>query len=330
MKLDLLLMNIFKVLRKIYSKITNRKEERLPCEMDNNKISDIIYDMLTSPKPCMIARYGATELACLRNYHGIKNGFPNLWKYIKGEADDWVWNNRGTKKMCLWSGFFPCTPENLSRFGELMIQDSKEVDLLGSWLPEENIMMKVWKKDIKLVNLIGLEPWTSTNPWTRALKDKKVLVVHPFAELIISQYKNKNLLFKNTKTLPEFKLSTIKAIQSLGGEDHRFEDWFQALNYMKSEMDKIDYEICLIGCGAYGFPLAAHAKRMGKKAIHLGGALQLLFGIKGKRWEDPNYAKRWNLPHNLYIDMLKNHYWITPDERYRPKCSSKVENNCYW
>lgn len=47
-------------------------------------------------------------------------------------------------------------------------------------------------------------------------------------------------------------------------------------------MDKIDYDICLIGCGAYGFPLAAHAKRKGKKAVHLGGALQLLFGIKGK------------------------------------------------
>lgn len=49
---------------------------------------------------------------------------------------------------------------------------------------------------------------------------------------------------------------------------------------MKDEIDKQDYDIALIGCGAYGFPLAAHIKRSGKKAIHLGGALQLLFGIK--------------------------------------------------
>ena len=27
-----------------------------------------------------------------------------------------------------------------------------------------------------------------------------------------------------------------------------------------------------LGCGAYGFPLAAHVKRMGKKAIHMGGS----------------------------------------------------------
>lgn len=47
-------------------------------------------------------------------------------------------------------------------------------------------------------------------------------------------------------------------------------------------MDKVEYDVCLIGCGAYGFPLAAHAKRTGHKAIHLGGSLQLLFGIAGK------------------------------------------------
>ena len=55
---------------------------------------------------------------------------------------------------------------------------------------------------------------------------------------------------------------------------------------MENEIDKHDYEVCLIGCGAYGLPLAAHVKKQGKKAIHIGGALQLLFGIMGKRWID--------------------------------------------
>ena len=45
-------------------------------------------------------------------------------------------------------------------------------------------------------------------------------------------------------------------------------------------MNKTDYDICLIDCGAYKFPLAAHAKRQGKKAIHLDGSLQLLSKIK--------------------------------------------------
>ena len=77
----------------------------------------------------------------------------------------------------------------------------------------------------------------------------------------------------------------LKAVQTAGGNQTEFKDWFEALEYMEQEIDKIDYDIVLLGCGAYGFPLAAHCKRMGKQAIHLGGVLQLLFGIKGKRWE---------------------------------------------
>ena len=73
--------------------------------------------------------------------------------------------------------------------------------------------------------------------------------------------------------MPDFDLITIKAVQSLGGGE-QFQSWFDALDWMKAEIDKHDYDICLIGCGAYGFPLAAHVKRLGKKAFHLGGALQ--------------------------------------------------------
>ena len=82
---------------------------------------------------------------------------------------------------------------------------------------------------------------------------------------------------------------------------------------MKSEIDKCDYDVCLIGCGAYGFPLAAHVKHKGKQAIHLGGTLQLLFGIKGNRWFDPNsflYPK-FN-PHcsHLLCNSLISNIWI--------------------
>jgi hypothetical protein len=93
---------------------------------------------------------------------------------------------------------------------------------------------------------------------------------------------------------------------------------------MKCEIDKADFDVCLIGCGAYGFPLAAHVKRMGRKAVHFGGSLQLLFGIKGKRWEDPNYNPVYNYA------KLMNEHWIRPDESEKPSIASKVENACYW
>lgn len=60
--------------------------------------------------------------------------------------------------------------------------------------------------------------------------------------------------------------------------DERFSDWFEALEHMYSEAMKEDFDVAIIGCGAYGFPLAAKIKKAGKIGIHLGGAAQLLFG----------------------------------------------------
>ena len=92
---------------------------------------------------------------------------------------------------------------------------------------------------------------------------------------------------------------------------------------MKKQMNETDYDIALIGCGAYGFNLAAHAKRMGKKGFHLGGVLQVLFGIIGKRWENPKQGN------GVYLKLLNNH-WVRPMDSEKPKQSFLVENNTYW
>ena len=184
---------------------------------------------------------------------------------------------------------------------------------------------------IKAIQLLLLEPYHAANPWTRILEGKKVLVIHPFSETIKRQYDSKRtLLFKNPKVLPEFDLITIKAVQSIGGKSD-FITWFDALQYMKDEIDKHEYDIALIGCGAYGFPLAAHVKRSGKKAVHLGGALQLLFGIKGKRWMNPEYGMK-SLPFitRNYYNNLMNEYWVFPSDTERISNAQNVEGACYW
>ena len=99
---------------------------------------------------------------------------------------------------------------------------------------------------------------------------------------------------------------------------------------MKKEVEREDFYVCLIGCGAYGFPLAAYVKRMGKQAIHLGGALQLLFGIKGSRWENPNYGvKEWGITYGSYSSLI-NEFWVKPLIKDTPKNAKQVEGACYW
>lgn len=319
-----------KVLRKLYAKAFQGNPQPYDRGVtDPDKASQIIYDLLASGKPCMVARYGSTEMFALTNYLGVATGRHSAWKYIQGKQYSWWWEDNVKDQMTRWSGFFPSTEANLMRFGEMMLEDSKQVDVLGSWLPEEKRIIDDMSLDMIKVTLLALEPYWASNPWSRVLEDKKVLVIHPFASLIEKQYKEKReLLFKDNRVLPKFELATIQAVQSLGGSCE-YNDWFEALDSMKAQMDKTDYDIVLLGCGAYGFPLAAHAKRMGKQAVHLGGALQLLFGIRGKRWDDPNYGIQEFGKQNTYKTLF-NESWVYPSACFAPKNAKQVEGGCYW
>lgn len=331
-----LYLNILKATRVVYQSVFGKSHSgqgHLPhCIMDAKTASDEIYKLLNADSSCMIARYGAFELSTVVNYLGVAGNNFSPMDFIKGNSPDPNWNKTLFNYMQNNAGFFPATEDNIIKFCELMIEDTTQLDLLGSWTWNDLYMKPYFSNNFKSVHLHLLEPfWHMDRPWTRALAGKKVLVVHPFNELIKKQYEENRLkLFSNPELLPQFELKTIKAVQSIGGESNGFHDWFEALHWMESEIDKCDYEVCLIGCGAYGFPLAAHCKRMGKKAVHLGGALQLLFGIKGRRWEDPQYGvKEWGIEEGAYLKLM-NEYWIRPGEEYRNKQTERVENGCYW
>jgi len=312
-----------KILRGVYAHSFLEKPIKRPdCIHDPDFVAVKIREVLLDDEPRMIARFGANELSALVNYLGVKTMPRKSISYISGDSPPWWWNENLIQLLHTGAGFFPPTEEKVEQFCELMIKDIPLVDILGSWLPNEVYFEDALKKAEK-VQLLTLDPYWAKKPWTKALEGKKVLVVHPFAETIKEQYKKRELLFENN-LLPKFDLKTVKAVQSIAGEKTPFADWFEALDYMKTEIDKTDYDICLIGAGAYGFPLAAHVKRMGKKSFHIGGSLQLLFGIRGKRWESPDYHHTYDYP------GLVNKYWESPNEQEKPAHANKVEGGCYW
>jgi hypothetical protein len=285
-----------------------------------DRVAQKIYETLMTEKPCMIARFGSVEIGCVCNYLAIQK--PNPLKYIQGIKDPWWWTKETIHHMKNNAGFFSPTEENLERFSKLMIESMPLVDILASWRHEE----KIFKKELAQAYKIHLElltPFWSSNPWTKALEGKKVLVVHPFIETMEKQYLRRELIHQNPDILPQFELKTLKAVQSIGGNcPDNFSNWFEALEYMQQKIDNIDYDICIIGCGAYGFPLAAHVKRKGKKAIHMGGATQLLFGIRGKRWE--NYFDEFD------YKKWMNSFWVRPSAQETPMTANQIESGCYW
>lgn len=317
----LMFMNITKV--NFFGEYLTPERVQRNIEKSLDGVSNIIYETLTKNDPCMIARFGANEQRIVANYLSIVNPNKDIFNSILGKKPFWWWNKMLRKELISNAGFFPNETPNIVKYSKLMLEDTKQLDVLLTWFGWESLIVGDYTS-INLVSLYEAEPWWQSCPWTRCLKGKKVLVIHPFAELIESQYQKRVFLFDNKDILPEFKLITIKAVQSIAGECDEFSNWFDALDWMKNEMEKIDFDIALIGCGAYGFCLAAHAKRRGKKAFHMGGVLQLLFGIKGNRWENENYHQQYN-----YTNLF-NEYWVKPGEEYKPTGAKNVEEECYW
>lgn len=296
------------------------KEHTTHTESD---ASDLILKKINEDKPLMIARFGAVELSCIINHIYIKGTiFSNILNVLNGYSYFLKFNNSVKYSMTNNAGFFPSNEADLRKFSELYLKCAKDIDILVSWMKHETFIESYLSENIDKIFLDDLDSFRHANPWTEALKDKKVLVIHPFEDSIQSQYKRHELLFKDNRVLPKFELITIKAVQTIGGKgDNKFQTWFEALEYMIKKVEKIDFDIALIGAGAYGLPLASAIKNMGKKAIHVGGSLQCLFGIKGARWEDPIYD---------YNNKYYNKYWIRPLESEKPKTADKVENACYW
>lgn len=305
-----------------FLKQKNRFTETLNRNNKSEEANEILKNIILKNEPFMCARFGSTESRAILNFQLKKKqitDFHASLKHIIGKMNIyWKEHPKFLNNLTELSGFFPKDENLLEIFVNLYISDIKNLDLLGVWNEYEEFLQV--PEDTKLCKIRELEPWFYNKPWTAALEGKKVLVHHPFEETIKNQYQKKEKLYKNENILPNFELKTIKAVQTIAGEKSEFKDWFEALESMKNQMNNIDYDVAIIGCGAYGFPLASHAKKMGKIGIHLGGVTQLLFGIKGKRWEEWKH----------YTELRKNEgeSWVYANEI--PKDYKKVENGCYW
>ena len=274
-----------------------------------------IYDLICDKNPCMITRFGGNELdATIR---GLTEKYPILNPYRWYRKNQYYWG------MFYGAGFFPKNANLIPRFAEKMYEACKQADLIGCWYNkyEDFLIENACPDTTQLCRLRALEPWTAEKrPWTEALSGRNVLVVHPFAETMKEQYKKRENLFGERKLLPEININFMKAVQTgAGAKDRRFKNWFQAYDYMLSEIEKKTEDIVILGCGAYGLPLAADLKMAGKKSIHLGGVTQLLFGIMGGRWDNDPLVKP-------YV----NECWVRPSDSEKPPKFGYIERGCYW
>ncbi len=266
--------------------------------------NDLARAAVLRGEPFLFGRCGATEMRTVADKL----------------AHDGHFTDRTRQDIRNLSGVFPTDDDTLNRFCDLYTRCARNADLLALWdVGAEREVIRGCRGTL-FTKLRALEPYYHRNPWSNALAGKKVLVVHPFRETILKQYARREAIFPGTDILPAFaSLTVIRAVQGLAGQETGYDSWFDALAAMKKQMDAADYEVAIIGAGAYSLPLAAHARDTGHVAIQMSGATQLLFGIRGKRWDD-----------HPVISGLYNDAWVRPAETEGIAHREAVEGGSYW
>jgi len=99
----------------------------------------------------------------------------------------------------------------------------------------------------------------------------------------------------------------------------QYPDWLTALEALREQMAALTFDVAIVGAGAWSIPLVTHAKSLGAWGIHLGGATQIFFGIKGKAWET-----------HEQISGFFNEAWTRPSTSETPQGILQIENGRYW
>lgn len=175
---------------------------------------------------------------------------------------------------------------------------------------------------IPKINAISLEPYytTNQNSWMSSLQNKKVLIIHPFIHTFKKQLSKLDEIFPQRDWFKNCTFQFIKPPMTLAG-NHNNRDWREHYNEFIENLRKVEeFDVAFVAAGGYGMLIADFIhQELHKSVMYIGGALQLFFGVIGKRWFT-----------NSEILSMVNDEWIRPIKEDKPDNFIKVEKGCYW
>jgi len=147
-------------------------------------------------------------------------------------------------------------------------------------------------------------------------ENKKILIISPFSESIKYQTQKDriNNLITNY-TFPNCTFLTYNTPITYNNTNDNFlinevttNNWLEQCIKMENEIKRIDFDIAFLSCASYATYLGSFiSKKMNKKAIYIGGVLNVLFNIFGKRYDDQYYNNINNLTYRI-IALEKEKY----------------------
>jgi hypothetical protein len=271
----------------------------------NDDISNLIKRAITTKQGLLIGRHGTIE-------------FQAMMSEITSEVAATLEKNAGIFPQftaSMWATFY----KNASLAAD---------GIATGWyepMAKKEIEF-VTKQNPKAIQypLRSLEPYyTKSMPWTTNLEQRRVTVVSSFTETMKKQLTKKSFIWDDPYILPSnAQWSFVRTFYPPNITNRlgwKFSNWKEAINDTVEKVIETRAEIVLIGCGGLAMPIGHELKRRGVIVIVMGGAIQVLFGIKGERWAThPVISKFWNSA------------WVYPSKDETPDHANLVEDTCYW
>ncbi len=286
-----------------------------PPRLTNDEGNDWISQKMQSGRPFVVGRFGAAE-SCL------------LLQFLDPAR---IFGARNPIRPCAdphsSSGIYPETSELFLSFSSSYWEALTHLDEGDAMASHSNIRGAEDRLFPRMsmgviMNNRALEPFYFSNPWSQYLGGKTVLVVHSFTDSIKCQLRRSNVLFANPLILPPGIVWKHVTMPQCLGRRTPHSSWHETLGAAKKMIDDSGrFDVAIVAAGSYAMPLAMHCKtRHRSSAIVMGGGSQLLFGLKGRRWNT-----------HPVLSRLYNSHWMYPLKSDTPHNANTIEDRGpYW
>ena len=307
-------------------KIEELKKENIWFN-DNDIIREYILLKLSSNEKFIIPRVSGIE----NNFAAFIAMYPHCAEKDKRYIESYL--NNVTKTMKNNAGILVSNLNSIARYSKQYLDAFENCELFCGWemngvcyphIKDSHDYIKKRFSSKKMVWSYALDVfhYVHSNPWTHALKGKRILIVSPFEESILQQIPLRKKLFGGIDLFPDCTFITIKPPITQGNEKSR--EFHEELDDFYIRLDKLKdlYDVALLSCGGYGNIICNYIfTTHNKSAIYMGGTLQMVFGILGRRWllERPDVVR-------LYM----NENWTRTKDTEKPKGHENIEGGCYW
>lgn len=200
------------------------------------------------------------------------------------------------------AGFYG-TYEDYERWRDLFIKGIKNSDIISyvvscpsfyTAVGDTLTQLKIYKPFIPYLEFpeFYLEFWKLLSH-----KKFKIGIVSSMYQDILEQVPKMNKIYPDFKIDPSLfvVVESYNTCNRNSPEGHN--NWFDTFDDLKNRvLEHKDVKYWFLSCGCYGVPLQEELKKNGKNSLYVGGLMQCLFGLLGKRWKDrPEFSSHQNI-----------------------------------